>query len=52
MNNLFGGKKTAKEYYDEELRYLDEAAREFAEAYPQRASFLNLNQLDDRDPYV
>ncbi|MFC1719024.1 type VI secretion system baseplate subunit TssF [Candidatus Poribacteria bacterium] len=52
MNNLFGRKKNAKEYYDAELRYLDEAAREFAEAYPQRASFLNLNQLDDRDPYV
>ncbi len=52
MNTPFGKKKTAKEYYDEELRYLDEAAREFAEAYPQRASFLNLNQLDDRDPYV
>ena len=52
MGSSFKKKKTAREYYDEELRYLDEAAREFAEVYPQRARFLNLNQLDDRDPYV
>ena len=52
MSNPFGKKKTIKEYYDEEYRYLDEAGREFARAYPQRARYLNLNQLDDRDPHV
>ena len=52
MYNPSRGKKTIVDYYDEEYRYLDEAGREFARAYPQRASFLNIAQLGDRDPYV
>ncbi|MFC1716201.1 type VI secretion system baseplate subunit TssF, partial [Candidatus Poribacteria bacterium] len=45
-------RKTTIEYYDEEQRYLDEAGREFAQAYPGRARFLNIGQRDDRDPYI
>ena len=41
-----------EKYYDEELRYLKEGGEEFAEAFPERARYLNLNALDDRDPYV
>jgi len=47
-----GRKKTILDYYREEQQYLDEAGREFARAYPQRARFLNITQRDDRDPYV
>lgn len=45
-------RKSITDYYDEEQRYLDEAGREFARAYPGRAQFLNIGQRDDRDPYV
>jgi type VI secretion system protein ImpG len=38
-------------YYEEELRYLTEAGREFAEKHPERAAFLRLDSKD-RDPYV
>ncbi len=38
-------------YYEEELRYLTEAGREFAEKHPERAAFLRLDS-QDRDPYV
>ncbi len=41
-----------EEYYEEELRYLREAGQEFAEAFPDRARYLNLTTLEDRDPYV
>jgi len=41
-----------EEYYEEEMRYLKEAGQEFAEAFPDRARALNLNTLEDRDPYV
>jgi len=52
MRDPLGKKKTIEDYYREEHQYLDEAGREFAEAHPQRARFLKLNQRDDRDPYV
>jgi type VI secretion system protein ImpG len=52
MYDPTGKKKTIEDYYNDELRYLDEAGREFAEAHPLRAKYLNLNQRDDRDPYV
>jgi type VI secretion system protein ImpG len=39
-------------YYEEELRYLYESGKEFAKAYPDRAQFLNLDSVGDRDPYV
>lgn len=41
-----------EQYYDEELRYLQEAGAEFARAYPERARYLNIDAVGDRDPYV
>ena len=41
-----------EKYFFEELQYLREAGREFAQAYPERARYLNLEDIDDRDPYV
>lgn len=41
-----------EKYYEEELRYLYESGKEFAKAHPERARFLNIDSLDDRDPYV
>jgi type VI secretion system protein ImpG len=39
-------------YYEEELRYLYNSGREFAKAHPDRAQFLNIDAVGDRDPYV
>ena len=39
-------------YYEAEMRYLGEAAKEFADAHPDRARMLNLDRVGDRDPYV
>src|SRR5471030_3443940 len=39
-------------YYEAEMRYLGEAAKEFADAHPDRARMLNLDRGGDRDPYV
>ena len=52
MYDPSGKKKTIEDYYDQELRYLNEAGQEFARAFPQRARFLEITQRDDRDPYV
>jgi type VI secretion system protein ImpG len=41
-----------RRYYEEELRYLREAGRAFAEAHPEEASHLNIDSVTDRDPYV
>lgn len=41
-----------EKYYEEELRYLYESGREFARAHPDRAQFLNIDAVGDRDPYV
>ena len=41
-----------EKYYEEELRYLYESGREFAKAHPDRAQFLNIDSVGDRDPYV
>jgi type VI secretion system protein ImpG len=41
-----------KQYFDEELRYLMEAGKEFAKEFPDKAGYLNLAATDDRDPYV
>lgn len=41
-----------KEYFESEMRLLQEAAQEFAEAYPEQAAMLNLKAVRDRDPYV
>ncbi|MHC8314067.1 type VI secretion system baseplate subunit TssF [Pseudomonas sp. LB3P31] len=39
-------------YYDAEMRYLREAGKEFAEAFPERAAQLNLDKPGATDPYV
>lgn len=39
-------------YFDAEMRYLREAGKEFAEAFPDRAAPLNLDKAGARDPYV
>ncbi len=39
-------------YYEAEMRYLREAGREFARAFPDRARELDLDRLDERDPHV
>jgi len=41
-----------EKFYEEELRYLYESGREFARAHPDRAQFLNIEAVGDRDPYV
>lgn len=38
--------------YEDELRYLYESGREFAQAHPDRAQFLNMEAVGDRDPYI
>ncbi len=40
------------DYFDAEMRLLQEAAQEFARAYPEKAGMLNLLEVKDRDPYV
>jgi type VI secretion system protein ImpG len=39
-------------YFENEMRYLHEASKAFAEAYPERARYLNIDSVEDRDPYV
>jgi type VI secretion system protein ImpG len=39
-------------YYEAEMRYLREAGKEFAQAFPDRARMLNLDRIGDRDPHV
>lgn len=39
-------------YYDAEMRYLREAGKEFARAFPDRARALGLDRLGERDPHV
>jgi type VI secretion system protein ImpG len=41
-----------KDYFDAEMRLLNEAAIEFARSYPEQASMLNLTEVRDRDPYI
>ncbi len=40
------------DYFDAEMRLLQETAQEFARAFPEKAGMLNLGELKDRDPYV
>ena len=42
----------SRRYFEEEMRYLREAGRAFAEAHPEQARFLNVDSVSDRDPYV
>ncbi|WP_318367414.1 type VI secretion system baseplate subunit TssF [Enterobacter sp.] len=39
-------------YFDAEMRYLREAAKEFAQAHPDRAAMLDLDKAGIPDPYV
>ena len=39
-------------YYRSELNYLDQAGREYASLYPERADFLGLRDVAHRDPHV
>ena len=39
-------------YYDAEMRYLREAAKEFAQVHPDRAAMLDLDKAGTPDPYV
>lgn len=39
-------------YYDAEMRYLREAAKEFADAHPDRAAMLDLDKAGTPDPFV
>ena len=41
-----------EKYYEEELRYLYDSGKEFARAHPDRAQFLNIDAVGDRDPYI
>jgi len=39
-------------YFDAEMRYLREAGKEFADAFPDRAAQLHLDKTGARDPFV
>lgn len=39
-------------YFDTEMRYLREAAKEFAQTHPDRAAMLDLDKAGTPDPYV
>jgi type VI secretion system protein ImpG len=39
-------------YFQDEMRYLHEAGKEFAQAHPEEGRFLNIDSVADRDPYV
>jgi type VI secretion system protein ImpG len=41
-----------RDYFDAEMRLLQEAGEEFAKTYPDQAALLNLNSLSDRDPHI
>ena len=43
---------SARRYFDEEMRYLQEAGAAFAEAHPEAARHLGVTLVADRDPYV
>ncbi len=41
-----------EKYYEEELKYIYESGREFSKIHPDRAQFLNIDNIGDRDPYI
>ncbi len=41
-----------RRYFDEEMRYLHEAGKDFARLHPEQARYLNIDSVTDRDPYV
>ncbi len=40
------------DYFEDEMHYLHEAGKVFAAVHPDRAGYLNVDSLTDRDPYV
>ncbi len=42
----------ARRYFEEEMQYLHQAGKAFAEVHPEEAAYLNVDSLTDRDPYV
>lgn len=44
--------QNGKDYFESEMRVLNEAARDFARAFPEQAGRLNLSDPTGRDPYV
>lgn len=42
----------SRRYFEEEMRYLHEAGKEFAQTHPGQARYLNIDSVADRDPYV
>ncbi|MEM9665916.1 MAG: type VI secretion system baseplate subunit TssF, partial [Bacteroidota bacterium] len=41
-----------RRYFEEEMRYLHEAGKAFAEAHPDVGRYLDVDSISDRDPYV
>lgn len=41
-----------RRYFEEQMRYLHEAGKAYAEAHPEQARYLNIDSVADRDPYV
>ncbi len=41
-----------QDYFEAEMRLLQESAQAFAKAHPEQAGMLNLLDIKDRDPYV
>lgn len=41
-----------RRYFEEEMRYLHEAGKLFAQSHPEQARMLNVDSVSDRDPYV
>lgn len=39
-------------YFDAEMRYLRETAKEFAQTHPDRAAMLDMDKAGTPDPYV
>jgi len=44
--------KNFEYYYLDELKDLHEGAQAFAQAFPEHATMLNIQELQDKDPYV
>ena len=38
-----------EKFYEEEMRFLMEGGQEFAEAFPERARYLNIATVEDRE---
>ena len=41
-----------RRYFEQEMRYLQEAGKAFAQSHPEQGRLLNTDSLTDRDPYV